>query len=100
MKGLTINTTVETVKKVTINELSIKLNAEQWQLYSDMSGAELCAHRLNRSLESMIKKGKTRKEIEDHMSEVFSKNGEWGAGDSEPESVLQDILDKVFHEEQ
>lgn len=94
MRNVEVVAKVET--RLVVQHIDIKLNAEDWQLYSDMSGAALCAYRLNQSLMSVIKKGFDRAAVEKYMDTIMVKNSNWGADDTEPHYVLNKILDKVY----
>ncbi len=66
---------------------SINLSAAEWQLY-DKEGADLAAHKMNRELEQCLVEG----DFNNAYSRVLSPHREFGATDTEPEYVLQNIL--------
>lgn len=78
--------------------VSAKLTADEWELYSDMDGAEAAAEELNKELEFAVRAYETREWVEKKMLSFMGMKEfrEFGASDTEPRAVLADILDNIY----
>jgi len=79
-----------------MNEISIEskvklnLTARQWQLYSDMDGVEDTAQAMNVLIAESLNAGRVNEAYE-----VLQKFRRFGAADSEPYWVLENIIRKM-----
>lgn len=76
---------------------SIDLTAEDWDLFSS-DDAEQFAHRLNDALMACVNTGCDRETTTAQMRDLMCTPEGFavGAGDSEPDYVLDDILNKIY----
>lgn len=92
---------------------SCEKDAHNWQLYSDMDGAEGVARHLSSRLTTLVRKAKAdlrahpmlselklAKSIRDEMYELMEKYSRCGASDTEPSGVLVEELEEAFGLEQ
>ena len=79
---------------------NIMLSAEDWDLYSDMEGAEIAAFDLNRHLELCVKTSDSKDEVRRRMDTYMGDPAyrKYGASDTEPREVLNNILDNIYGE--
>ena len=85
-----------TIKRVV--EVTIMLSAEDWELYNDENGADLAAFELNRHLEFCVKTSQDKEEVRRRMDTYMSNPvyRKYGANDTEPRAVLDNILDNIY----
>ena len=79
--------------------INLNLSKNEWDLYSDMIGADEVADRLNQTFNLLYNGGASRQEIEAGMEDAMEKYSKFGADDTEPRSVLRFFLDKYFKDE-
>jgi len=86
------------MRKVTLSTRvhSIELNAHDWELFADKPGVDAAAESLNERFKELVNSGATRKETDRAMFVFMGKLGQFGACDSEPGWVLDDLLDTVY----
>jgi len=73
----------------------ITLAAEDWQLYAALPLSGQVAADLNRTIEKAFNRGQTRREIEEQALQLMRANREYGAMDTEPLAVLEELLDEL-----
>ena len=83
------------------NNPSIKCNLtpEQWELYTKAFTREemnRVADELNGALQSGVNNGGSKDQIRVLMDLVMAANAKYGAQDTEPRNVLEDLLSKIF----
>ncbi len=90
------------MKNLTITrKVKCELTADQWQLFTGMSGAAAAAKALNAVVEKACNaEGATYKSAWEAIDKVQVKYADFGAGDSEPNWVVEHILAQVFPDEQ
>jgi len=76
--------------------VTLSLTAGQWQLYSTMRGVGLVARNINAGVAKAINSARDWNEAYTLGRLVLAKYGQFGAMDTEPRGVLQDVLDEVF----
>ena len=72
------------------SKIKLNLTARQWQLYSDMDGVEDAATAMNVLIAESLNAGRVNEAYE-----VLQKFRRFGAADSEPYWVLEDIVQKM-----
>jgi hypothetical protein len=82
-----------------ITQVNITLTADQWDLYTRSRDCSEAAEALNKTLEESINDGLSREEVVLMMDQVMVKYANYGAWDTEPRWVLEQILDEVFGKE-
>jgi hypothetical protein len=87
-------TTTQQQPKVQMMGIKIKakinLTADDWQLYSAMSGRETAARRMNRAIEKKLAKGEICS-----LLEVLTPYAKWGSMDSESYHTVYEILRRL-----
>lgn len=87
MKGLTIRRTI-----------SAAFTADQWELF-DKPGRDEAAKRLNAALEAAVNaEGSTPQSVWSAMGTLQSELAGLGADDSEPQGIVDTVVEKVFDE--
>lgn len=76
--------------------VQVNYDADDWDLYTETPGVDLAALSLNRCFEESVNKGLTRSEVESAMGRKMTEFRHFGCSDSEPEYVLQSLLNKTF----
>lgn len=80
--------------KIELQSIKVKvrlsLTADDWQLYSNVSGRNLAARRLNRAVEKKLAKGEINS-----ITDVLNDYSKWGASDSEGYSTIYQIMRKL-----
>lgn len=74
---------------------SINLNAEDWQLY-DNPHAEEVAINLNNTFIACVNQGYNKSQTLTKMTHIMNINRSLGTTDSEPQRVLEDLLEAVY----
>lgn len=77
-------------------KIELDYNAHEWQLFSDMEGAEGAAKRLNDTIERYANAGMKKYETRSAVQSLMAELGKWGANDTEPRAVLERILEKFY----
>ena len=72
------------------SKIKLNLTAKQWQLYSDMEGVEDAAQAMNTLIAEELNAGRVN-----GACEVLQKFRRFGAADSEPYWVLENIVRKM-----
>ena len=82
-------------KRVVINP---QLDASQWQLYTDMlPGVTTVADELNEALRLAVNIDMLPREFtRNRVWRVMQKNEGFGANDTEPRGILEDLLDEIY----
>lgn len=83
-------------KLVVRKNVQLNYDADDWDLYTSVDSVELAASALNATFEEAVNKGGTRDEVENIMGKRMNEFRHFGANDSEPYRVLDNLLDKVF----
>ena len=85
MKGLTIR-----------RAITAEFTADQWELF-DMPGRDEAARRLNQALTDAVNaEGATASSVWKAMGTVQRELADLGAADSEPQGLIDLVVDKVF----
>lgn len=89
------------MKKVTVRKHieEIRLNHDDWELYSTAPGVDSIAGMLNKKFMDCVNNGMDRVETEREMDALMDKYSYAGADDSEPHWVLEDLLNYVYGDE-
>ena len=75
----------------------IDMSADEWELFSDMPGADSVARELSINLQTLLNEsGLTPGDIEHRMEALMDKWSEFGAADSEPLWHMRNIIAKFF----
>ena len=82
---------LEVTKKIKVN-----LTPTQWELYTSSMDCQPAADALNMSFETHFNAGKSRSQVDWVMQGVMTNFSEFGTTDTEPQSVLYDLLDETF----
>ena len=80
-------------------KINAQFTAEQWQLYSSME-CDLAVKALNTALNFFVNSGVDRREVQKGMHKVMNQYSKYGSTDSEPIWFLQDVLDRIYGEEE
>lgn len=83
-------------KIVTRKTIQLHLTAEDWDLYSSKEGVEGAADRLTSSLEDYVNNGLGLQDTRRHMLTLMELESKFGAADSEPLRVLDDLLNLIY----
>ena len=86
MRNLTV------VPKVT----ECNLTADQWELYTAIFNCNKAARALNSAFKRLVNSGMDRVKVYHEMAKVMDKYSAYGAADSEPYYVLEDLLKAVY----
>lgn len=85
------------MEKILIRKnVQLNYDAEDWDLYTETPNVDLAALGLNRTFEEAVNRGGSRGEVESAMHRRMMEFKHFGASDSEPYYVLDNLLDKVF----
>jgi len=85
------------MKNVTISRhVSIRLSADEWELYADKTGAEAAALFINSAIEEAFNKGEDRRGVTRAALIVMRQFDDLGALDSEPLRRLDQLADELF----
>lgn len=77
--------------------ISLSLTAEDWDLYSTKENVEGAANRLNVSFEHAVNSGMSQVDAMRFMLREMEDLSSYGAADSEPGYVLDDLFDMVYN---
>ena len=93
----TAKTTMKTVKTVTVpftgHVIKLPASANDWEIYSDMAGAGLAAHRLTQALAKALV-APTRDGAIRVMQRALTADRKYGAWDTEPRGLAEQVLGK------
>jgi len=73
------------------------ISAGQWELFSDMKGVDNVATNLNKALMDAVNGTNTAEEAQELVRSTMGKWAHYGATDSEPDSLLVEILREVYN---
>lgn len=76
--------------------VSLSLTAEDWDLFSTKENVEAAANRLNVSLEHAVNSGMSQMEATRFMLREMEDLASYGAADTEPGYVLDDLLNIIY----
>jgi hypothetical protein len=76
----------------------LALTAEDWQLYTASMDCGNAALELNQTFTGAVNSGFGRRQVRELMAIVMHTWREYGAEDTEPRSVVGDLVDRVFGE--
>lgn len=86
-----------------VRQTKLALNADQWQLFTSMEGAEGAATALNTAFDEAVNLSNNEVDprgfVRRRMNAAMTEKADFGACDSEPYHTLDDLLDAVFGEE-
>ena len=74
----------------------LSLTAADWQLYTTSMNCKRATIALNDTFEYWFNNGASREELMKYMHDVMKIWSEYGAADSEPMYVLDDLVDMVY----
>ena len=74
----------------------LSLTAADWQLYTTSMNCKRATIALNDTFEYWFNNGASREELMKYMYNVMKIWSEYGAADSEPMYVLDDLVDTVY----
>lgn len=81
----------------TIKVKKVDVSAKEWQLYTESMNCTAVAKSLNRNFKYFANvKGATPETVYREMNKVRNMFPSYGASDSEPRYVLQDLIKQVF----
>jgi len=74
------------------------LSAGQWELFTDMRGAEQCAERLNTRLRYCVDNFSDKQAAIHYMTKCMyaERQAKYGAADSEPMRIMEDVLGEIY----
>jgi hypothetical protein len=78
-------------------KITADLTADQWQLY-DTAARNHAAHTLNCMLMDVVNSDNSKEQCRNTMHVWFRRLSHHGANDSEPNRLLEEILDQIFLE--
>lgn len=76
-------------------DVDVELSPEEWQLFTDMPGAMEAARQLNIAASEALSLS-TREAAKEHFNVARDEWAEYGAADTEPRWVFEDLCDEVF----
>ena len=74
----------------------VNLSASEWQLFTEIPAAERAAAALNKTLNTCFASGYDYDKTVEEMALVMGEYCELGAFDTEPRTVLWELLDKHY----
>jgi hypothetical protein len=76
----------------------LDVSAEEWDLYTNRypEGSDIAAKAMNERFVHLVNSGFPRGDVEILMQNVMTKHARYGAADSEPQAMLQILLNRVF----
>jgi hypothetical protein len=77
-------------------QVRLDLTPDDWQLYTTSMDCKRAAIALNDTFEFWFNNGASREELMKYMYNVMKIWSEYGAADSEPMYVLDDLVDTVY----
>lgn len=76
--------------------IDVSFDADQWELY-DKPGRDDVATELNAALRDAVQApGATARSVEEAMQVIQRKHDRMGADDSEPQGLINHVIDKIF----
>jgi hypothetical protein len=85
------------MRNVTITrKVTLTLTAEDWQLYTDMPNINIATSLLNRDIELILNNMDDITQARRECLEVLREYSMYGAFDTEPCGVLQNIINEVY----
>ena len=87
------------VNKTEVN-VTCNLTGDQWQLYTTSMDCSEAVASLNQAVRDAAKTSKGRDEFFKAVSKIQNKYADFGAGDSEPRWVLEDITNEIYGKEE
>jgi len=87
--------------KVKVTDIQIEFTESDWELYSDMSGAEIAADKINKQFRKLILEHSLIAPHSVHavygkMMDVLDDYVEFGATDTEPRFWVREILRDIY----
>lgn len=82
------------ISVVKIYRVHSSLTKEDWQLY--LSDSNICAIALNESLNTYTQRSNDKNKIKKDMHELMYAWRHYGAYDTEPLNVLENVLDYIY----
>jgi len=77
-------------------QVRLDLTPDDWQLYTTSMNCKRATIALNDTFEYWFNNGASREELMKYMHDVMNSWSEYGAADSEPMYVLDDLVDTVY----
>ena len=87
------------MNKVKLQVKAISLTPEDWGLFEDMDGVDVAARALNGDVALATEEHDNRAAAESMIHRMMGLIEKFGAFDTEPRAVLNEILDRVYGEE-
>lgn len=81
-------------------KINAQFTAEQWQLFASSMDCSAAVDALNMTLNDQVNSGQNRRAVESAMYKTMNQHSKYGATDSEPCWFLQDVLDRIYGEEE
>ena len=79
-------------------KVNCDLTADQWELYTATTDCTVAADTLNAAFNRLVNSGLDRRQVHNEMSKVMWDLADYGASDTEPRWVLDDLLCEVFND--
>lgn len=79
--------------------IAVHLTAEQWELYTASRDCTVAAEALNDAVQHYFNIGQTREVVHHLVTRVMSRYADYGAMDTEPKEVLNQLLDVLYKDE-
>ena len=79
-------------------QIEVNLTPEQWQLFTVSMDCRMAAACLNAAFELHFNYGKPKNEVRNVMNKVMDEFASFGAADTEPGWVLEDLLDACYRD--
>jgi hypothetical protein len=76
--------------------IELEFDANQWQLYTSKPEAALVADAINKVIATAVNSGAAREETYMAAHAVMREHHRTGAYDTEPLSVLRELLDEIY----
>jgi hypothetical protein len=76
--------------------IELSLTAEDWDLYSTKENVEGVANVLNQNLQHVVNSGVGCTDAIRHMCKVMDQYAKYGAADTEPMRVLDDLINLIY----
>lgn len=92
---------METIENLedSLGRVDVNLTADQWGLFTHSMDCTEAADALNRAVEDNVNLGFDREEVEEEVYKVMNTYSDYGANDTEPRTVLTNIIDELYAEE-
>jgi len=99
MSGQDMRNLMEAIANVSVDNVhrtSINLTGEQWDLFTHSMDTTKAAEALNNAVEENVNNGLSREEVEVAVEKIMDQYAQYGARDTEPRAVLNQLLDELY----